>query len=195
MTKEEKISYNKEYYETHRGEILAYQKEYRKTHCSEIASYMKKRYKNNRKKIMESAKRWAKKNPKKIAASRKKYRINNHEAIATYHRELYQTDINHRLASLQRSRLNKALKGSHKSGSAVRDLGCTVQEFVVHLEKQFQPGMIWKNQGKWHIDHIIPLSSFDLTDREQLLEACHYTNLQPLWAIDNIKKGNKTIHV
>ena len=53
--------------------------------------------------------------------------------------------------------------------------------------------MAWKNYGKWHIDHIIPLDSFDLTIREQLLEACHFTNLQPLWEEDNLKKGSNRL--
>lgn len=63
------------------------------------------------------------------------------------------------------------------------------------LESKFQPDMNWDNWASdgWHIDHIKPLASFDLTDREQLLIACHYTNLQPLWAKDNIAKSDKII--
>ena len=90
-----------------------------------------------------------------------------------------------------RSRLNKAIKGNYKTGSAVRDLGCSIKELKKYLESKWQQGMSWDNYGEWHIDHIKPLNSFDLEDEEQLKEACHYTNLQPLWAKDNLKKGSK----
>jgi hypothetical protein len=85
------------------------------------------------------------------------------------------------------------LKKNAKSGSAVRDLGCSIEQLKQHLESKFQTNMSWNNYGPtgWHIDHIIPLSKFNLSIREELLKACHYTNLQPLWAIDNICKGNK----
>lgn len=100
-------------------------------------------------------------------------------------------DTNYRLSSVLRSRIIQYLK----SGSAVRDLGCTIAELKQHLEKQFQPGMTWDNWSKtgWHIDHIKPLSSFDLTDPDQFRQAAHYTNLQPLWAKDNLKKGSKVL--
>ena len=72
-----------------------------------------------------------------------------------------------------------------------KDLGCTIKELKIYLESKFQPGMTWENHGRfgWHIDHEVPLSSFDLTDREQFLKACHYTNLQPLWWNENLSKG------
>ena len=76
-------------------------------------------------------------------------------------------------------------------GSAVRDLGCTIDELKRHLEAKFQPGMSWENYGKWHIDHKVAISKFDLTDLEQLKIACNYMNLQPLWAADNIRKSNR----
>lgn len=107
-------------------------------------------------------------------------------------------NIQHRIASALRSRLSAVIKNNKKTGSAVKDLGCSVQELKDHLESKFIEEMSWDNWGLtgrvWHIDHIIPLSSFDLTDREQLLKACHYTNLQPLWAIDNIRKSNKILN-
>jgi len=98
-------------------------------------------------------------------------------------------NINARIASRMRSRLSVAIRGMQKSGSAIRDLGCTIVELKKYLEQMFNHGMTWENYGDWHIDHIRPLSSFDLTDRDQFLEACNYTNLQPLWAKDNLKKG------
>lgn len=95
------------------------------------------------------------------------------------------------MANNLRTRLNNALK--NKSGSAVTDLGCSIDELIIYLENLFLPGMTWENKGRygWHIDHIIPLASFDLTKREQTKKACHYTNLQPLWAKDNLSKGSK----
>lgn len=68
-------------------------------------------------------------------------------------------------------------------------LGCTPAELRVHIERQFLKGMSWSNRADWHIDHIRPLASFDLTDPEQLRAACHFSNLRPLWAEDNMRKG------
>ena len=96
-----------------------------------------------------------------------------------------------RLKDNLRSRLRKALKNNCKSGSSIKDLGCSIEEFKKYLESKFQEGMSWENRRDWHIDHIKPLSFFDLSNREQFLEACHYTNLQPLWAKDNLIKGSK----
>lgn len=75
----------------------------------------------------------------------------------------------------------------------VQLLGCDWMDFIQHIEAQFLPGMTWQNHGQsgWHFDHIRPLSSFDLTDARQLSEGCHFTNVQPLWAADNIRKGGK----
>jgi hypothetical protein len=97
----------------------------------------------------------------------------------------------YRLACNLRSRLNTALGRKTKLGSAVRDLGCSIAFLKQHLEFQFHKGMTWENYGQWHIDHKRPLASFDLTNCEQFLEACHYTNLQPLWAVENLSKGTK----
>jgi hypothetical protein len=91
-----------------------------------------------------------------------------------------------------RSRIRTALKNGFKSGSAVRDLGCSIEEFKLHLESQFADGMTWDNQGQWHIDHIIPLCKFNLSNREEFLQACHYTNMRPLWAKDNLTRPKST---
>ena len=70
-------------------------------------------------------------------------------------------------------------------------VGVTYNYFKEYLESKFLEGMTWENRGEWHIDHIIPLSS--AVSKDDLIRLCHYTNLQPLWAIDNIKKGNKIL--
>jgi hypothetical protein len=108
------------------------------------------------------------------------------------------TDLNFKLASSLRIRGKAAIKNNQKSGSFVKDLGCSIPELKQHLEAQFYPHpitgevMTWKNWGfgvgKWQIDHKNPLSNFNLANREEFLKACYYTNLQPLWHEDHIKK-------
>ena len=104
-------------------------------------------------------------------------------------------NINLKLSLLLRGRFSKAVKGNFKAGSAVKDLGCSIQELKEYLEKQFKNGMSWDNhgigKGKWNIDHIYPISKVDLTDRDQLLKVCNYTNLQPLWVEENVSKSDR----
>lgn len=81
--------------------------------------------------------------------------------------------------------------GMKKNRRSNKYLGCSSSEAVKHIEKQFKKGMTWANHGKvWHIDHIVPLASFDLSNDDHVLMCCHYTNLQPMWATDNIRKGD-----
>lgn len=101
-----------------------------------------------------------------------------------------QVDLQFRLTGNLRSRLTQALKINQKTGSAIQDLGCSIEFLKQHLASQFQEGMSWQNYGEWHIDHKKPLAAFDLSDREQIIQACHYTNLQPMWAVDNIRKSD-----
>lgn len=112
-----------------------------------------------------------------------------------YVRERRKTDLLYVLKNKLRTRLRQAVKRGSKSGSAVKDLGCSAEELRHHLELQFKLGMNWNNYGRggWHIDHKIPLASFDLSDRTQLLQAVHFSNLQPLWEKENLSKGSKQI--
>lgn len=100
--------------------------------------------------------------------------------------------ISHKLASVIRSRLRSILKwkGRRKITSAVEALGCTPDEFREYLESKFMAGMTWDNWSYtgWHIDHIRPLSSFNLEDPVEFAKAFHYTNTQPLWAHENQSK-------
>lgn len=100
-------------------------------------------------------------------------------------------DIQFVLKNLLRKRLGEAIRGKRTNINVIKHLGCTVPELIKHLEGKFKKGMTWENRGLkgWHIDHVIPLTAFDLTNDEEFKRACHYTNLQPMWAIANIKKG------
>ena len=82
-------------------------------------------------------------------------------------------------------------KNVAKCKKTVELVGCSVQELKRHIESQFTRGMSWQKMGMIHLDHKIPLASFDLEDAEQQRLAFHYTNLQPLWARDNLTKGAK----
>jgi len=96
-----------------------------------------------------------------------------------------------RIEGSLRKRLYEAIKNNDKTGHTMELLGCSIDEFKKHLQSKFQEGMSWENYGKWHIDHITPCARFDLSKPEEQKKSFHYTNLQPLWAKDNLSKGAK----
>lgn len=108
-------------------------------------------------------------------------------------KERYKEEMEYRLLCNLRSRLYAASSGVQRLESTKELIGCSSSELKKYLEKQFASGMSWDNRSTWHIDHIIPCSSFDLTDLKQREKCFHYTNLQPLWAIDNMRKGSKIL--
>jgi hypothetical protein len=115
----------------------------------------------------------------------------NKDCYSKYRNKLIPLTLSEKIKHRLRSRLWQALNKNHKSGSAVRDLGCSIEDLKKHLESKFQEGMAWENYGSWHIDHIIPLAAFDLTSSENIKIVCNFNNLQPLWAKDNLSKGDK----
>ena len=127
------------------------------------------------------------------------WKTNNKERSKTnnriYSKNRRANDVNFLLSHNLRVRLTSAIKINQKSGSAVRDLGCSIPEFKLYIENQFDPGMTWDNHGNkkgcWELDHVMPLSSFDLTDRMEFLEACNWLNIRPMWVPDNRAKGAK----
>jgi len=114
------------------------------------------------------------------------------KCIQLYKKEKYHSNIEYKIGEICRKRLTKALHGILKYESTLSLLGCSTEKLRIHLESQFTNGMSWENYGEWHIDHIIPCSKFDLTIEENQKKCFHYTNLQPLWAKDNLSKGNRT---
>ena len=182
-----------------------YKAVWRKENPEKVRATLDKYRKNNPETIQDRNARYRKANLEKVRASKTKYRENNLEVVragdrrwrtqnkaylATYKRNKKRTDIQTHLSSALRSRLYCAIKDGYKAGSSVKDLGCSLEDLKRYLEAQFVDGMNWANWSRdgWHIDHILPLASFDLTDRDQFLRAAHFTNLRPLWAKDNLKR-------
>lgn len=126
-----------------------------------------------------------------------KYRKENsgefYKYYKVYEKNRKQTDPEFKLAKNLRSRLGKAISQikAEKSDSTLNLTGCTIKELKNYLEEQFTEGMTWDNHGDWHIDHIKPICAFDLSSEEEQKRCFHFTNLQPLWAEDNLSKGGK----
>jgi hypothetical protein len=172
------------------------------TECKEC---IKLYYINNKTKILkyhklynilnkEKIKRYREINKEKLKIKCALYRKKNKTRISKqhtdYHLNRLKTDINYKLAHNLRGRIWHALKNNIKSIHTIELLGCSIDFLKQHLESQFKPGMSWNNYGfyGWHIDHIKPCIVFDLSKPEEQRKCFHYTNLQPLWAEENIKK-------
>ena len=175
-----------------------------------IKKYDQKRYLRDREKIRAYGRKYYQENLEKENARHRRYREENKEKVRAYKTEYMREYVQrpevkeaiskrvskayydcpvHRLRVLAGNRLGDALRrgGYTKKTRTIKALGCSYEKLKEHLEAQFQPGMTWENWGEWHIDHIVPLASADT--EEELLRLCHYTNLQPLWATDNLRKG------
>lgn len=179
--------YQRNYQEQNKERLRAYARRYYLMNADKIKAY----HTRTREHIREMQRARVQKHIERVRAYRRAYNARAYE--------LFKGNMQKQLAHGIRKRFRVALANPQKSGlarirkvgSAVKLLGCTVAQAIQHVESQFKPGMSWDNWSLhgWHIDHILPLSSFDLTDPDQLATACHYTNLQPLWAVDNIRKG------
>ena len=169
--KEKKKEYDRQYHLDNKEKKKQYDKQYRLDNKEKIKQY---RLDNKEK--------------------QKQYRLDNRERRREYENNRLKTDPIYKIIRYQRGRMRAALKGKSKCKSTIKLLGCSAEYCWNHLEQQFKPGMTKDNYGLWHVDHIIPCASFDLNDTEQQKICFHYTNLQPLWAIDNMKKGAKLDH-
>lgn len=149
-----------------------------------------------------SHKNWRKKQTSgQLAARLRKWRIENPDKHRKLRRRAennqYKNNPQRKFAQRFRGRVRAEIRksGGQKINKASQLLGCSFTELKNYLESLFQPGMSWENYGLygWHIDHKIPCSAFDLTDLEQQKACFHFSNLQPLWAKDNLVKGNKIL--
>jgi hypothetical protein len=195
MNTQNKIEQKREYDQN-------WKREQRLKNPEKVRAYGRLKYKKNkddpekserRKEYMRAYRKvWEKNNPARLAYRREWMRNWNKKNA----KEIYEKRRKRpyeKIAATIRSRIYDYLKHGYKTDKTEVLLGITMKELQVYLEKQFKDGMSWENYGfyGWHVDHIIPLSSFDLTIEEEQKKAFHYTNLQPLWAKENMSKGSK----
>ena len=128
-------------------------------------------------------------NKEKVSEYKKEWALKNKESINQRYRNYRQNDINYKIKQNLRKRISTVLSGKSKSQTTLSLLGCSLEFFKIYIEQKFKDGMTWDNYGLWHIDHIIPCYSFDLTIPSNQQACFHYTNLQPLWASENCKKN------
>jgi len=217
--REENIRKSKERYQNNKEHCIKVQKAYDSKHREELKEYAKNwRLKNpeyyrkysteNREKLSKKRVEYDSKNRehrnkvyrkfysiKENIESRKKrtnqYRLKHRERLNKNTRLKRINDPNFRMRGCLYGRVRDALKHNYKSAHTMELIGCTVDELWIHLESKFEPWMTRENHGLWHVDHIKPCFKFDLTDPAQQRECFNYTNLQPLWAVDNLSKGYK----
>jgi predicted NAD/FAD-binding protein len=182
--------YHKNRYNAHKDRILSSQDPERKRACARA------RYKRKRREILKKAKNEYQKNREQRLIKQKAY-YDAHKAERIQYQvkneaKRIKVDVNFKLRKRLRSRLKMAMKGNYRSGLAISNLGCSIEEFRLHVEALFQAGMSWGNYGKaWELDHISPLFKFNLTDAGQVKKACHFSNIQPLWKQDHYQKTRK----
>ena len=184
-------AYAKEYYKKHRKERLDYAKRYKDENKEKINEYHRKYYNTEewkafqKKYYQENKEKWAIDTPEKKAKKALK--------DALYLKKRMARDPLFRLQKRLRTRVKNAIRGKgSKSLKTAELLGCGLDEAIDYLKGLLKDGMTWDAvlDGRIHIDHIVPCSSFDMTKIEEQKKCFHYTNLQPLWAIDNLKKSD-----
>lgn len=176
-------------------------KKYHNKIQKQLKIYNKSYYEKNKEYFHKKFKEYYKKYKEELKKSSKNYYEKNKKRLNKYKNEYdkrkRKIDIIFKLLCNVRIRLSQVLKNNKKSLSMAKLLGCTIDELRLYLKSQFKEGMTWDNYGtgyngkgmqEWHIDHIKPCASFDLSVPKQQQECFHYTNLQPLWAEENRKK-------
>jgi aspartyl-tRNA synthetase len=165
--------------------------------CDTCLEKNRKYAENHKEERKENTERWVMNNKEHFKEQKKIYYKANKEKINRkkneWDKNKRDTDVNYRVLKNLRNRLWYAIKENTKSATTKILLGCTSEELKIHLENKFTDGMNWDNYGKWHIDHILPCCSFDMSSSDKQKECFHFSNLQPLWAIDNMIKGGRIL--
>lgn len=166
-------------------------KDTRKRNKIKLREYYRTYRKSNR--INEINRRYRERNKDKVRELTRKYNSLPHRKLLAAQRSKIRRkgDPLFRIAGNLRSRVRTALRQNLKSQTTMNLVGCSIDDLKVHLQNLFTKGMNWENYGQWHVDHIIPCSTFDLNSEKEQRKCFSYKNLQPLWAKDNILKSNK----
>lgn len=194
-----KICRSKHYEQINKETIVNRKKKYYILNKNLIKNNEKKYRDNNKETIKLRKKNYYLKNKEQIYEKRKFYLFNNREKTREYYKNWTKNkrlnDINFRILDSLRSRLNQVLRKNKKTNNTINLVGCNLDYLKKYLESKFESWMTWDNYGfyGWHIDHIKPCSSFDLKCPIQQLACFHYSNLQPLGALQNMRKGSKLI--
>lgn len=194
------IKRNSDYVSRNKEKVKEWYSKWRKDNELKLKKYRLKRYRENAEVVKAERKVYYRKNKENIILAYNKYLEKNKNKVRKTqrlnHAKRKKADISYVLIKGLRARVSAAIKrGGKKCNTTTELVGCTMSELTAHLEKQFTDGMTWDNYSfmGWHIDHIIPCASFDMSDIEEQKKCFHYTNLQPLWAKDNLKKGAKIV--
>lgn len=184
----------------YRAKLSAYLKDWRARNVDKRKADMRKWHEKNRDKVREYRKRNAARRIElyqerrvEILARKREIAPRYRERVKRYCRHKRATDIQFVLKDRLRASLGRALRRQwvKKSKRTMELVGCSVEQLKAHLEAQFVDGMTWQNRQLWHVDHILPLDSFDLSKIEEQQRAMHFTNLRPLWKELNQRKSNK----
>lgn len=193
--REARLAAQKAYYRANKESRNAYNKEYAMVNAEAIAA-RRKAYRDATKDEQKARnKAWYEKNSEYAKAKSKEYREMNRAALLNqskkYRKVRELTDPVFKLARRVRTLIYVKIRsgGYTKRSKTHLILGCSFEELMVHISQQFSEGMSWDNYGEWHIDHIIPVASAETED--DVIRLNHYSNLQPLWALDNLVKGRK----
>lgn len=173
-----------------------------------VKKYRREYYQKNKERLKKCSREWHHNNKDLVKEQSRKYYIDNIDKFKKYRKEQYwkdpegnsrksneyhlsriKTDVFYRFQTRCRTRVYQALVGNgySKNTRAYKLIGCSKEELEGHISSMFEPGMSWDNYGEWHVDHIIPFSS--ATSKEEVELLCHYLNMRPMWASDNISKG------
>ena len=187
------LEYRRSWYAANRVRLLAKQKKWRQDHSEHVREQGKKYRSVRTLKIKETSRRYRMANLDAVRSRTRKWREENRDHVRNYERNRRRNNVGALMKHRLSSRLRKILKanGLKKSVATLELIGTTKEGLISHIKSLFQPGMSFQNYGEWHIDHKRPCVLFDLSDLQGQKDCFHYTNLQPLWAAENLKKHDK----